>query len=164
MHICTHIHNIARHDIIRSMDRNLNFMRASLLASVNPLVSTDIQQLMIKNDVDTLQNELPKLNTKISHQLGLIINAEQTSAILIRQASSIVHKNTKSSSTVTVEWKLRQPFQVNIIHQEQEQAFDASNELQWLFTRLSQVQSDLLTEFNDHVQNAVELLMETLAL
>ncbi|CAO3669431.1 unnamed protein product [Rhizopus stolonifer] len=143
-----------RQSVIKSMDRNLNFMRASLLASVTPLVSTDIPQI---TGLDTLQTKtieqdmlvaLPELNQKISHQLGLIINAKQSSLILIRQASALVQ-------TITVEWKLRQPFQLNIVHQDDINA-------DWLFEKLSHVQVDLLNEFNDRIQEAVQLVLEVL--
>lgn len=145
---------IGRQSVIKSMDRNLNFMRASLLASVTPLVSTDIPQI---TGLDTLQTKtieqdmlvaLPELNQKISHQLGLIINAKQSSLILIRQASALVQ-------TITVEWKLRQPFQLNIVHQDDINA-------DWLFEKLSHVQVDLLNEFNDRIQEAIQLVLEVL--
>ncbi|KAG0748179.1 hypothetical protein G6F57_008903 [Rhizopus arrhizus] len=161
----------ARHSIIKSMDRNLNFMRASLLASVSPLVATDIPQI---TELDILQEEqvekltlhlltaLPRLNEKISHQLGLIINAQQSSRILIRQATSLVHP-VDTSSVVTVEWKLRQPFQINVVR-ENEQSTDARSESQWLLRKLSRVEIDLLNEFNDRVQDAIQLVLESLAL
>lgn len=155
------------------MDRHLNFMRASLLASVNPLVSLDIHQITelqinteeAKEISDQLISALPRLNEKISHQLGLIINAKQSSVILIHQATSLLHKssNDKTASTITVEWSLRQPFQINVVR-ENEQSTDARSESQWLLRKLSRVEIDLLNEFNDRVQDAIQLVLESLAL
>lgn len=167
----------------KSLNRNLNFMRASLLASVNPLVSTDIPQI---EGLTTIQNEANKhseennqiqteslllesiltLNKKISHQLGLIVNAEQSSAILIRQANTVQRTRQENKPTViTVEWKLRRPFQINVIREEQETTSnDLTLESEWLFDQLSLVEENLLNEFDDRTQEAVQLVMETLAL
>ncbi|KAG1048738.1 hypothetical protein G6F46_005931 [Rhizopus delemar] len=153
------------------MDRHLNFMRASLLASVNPLVSLDIHQITelqinteeAKEISDQLISALPRLNEKISHQLGLIINAKQSSVILIHQATSLLHKSSsdKTAATITVEWKLRQPFQINVVRENQyEEEMDATTEYQWLLKRLSQVEVDLLNEFNNHIQDASQLVFE----
>lgn len=170
-------------------------MRASLLASVNPLVSTDIPQIagltIIQNEASSLtteetmdnnnkQEELESilldsvlsLNKKISHQLGLIVNAEQSSSILIRQAntypSSAARQRTESKPTIiTVEWKLRQPFQINVIREEQETKTindDMTFESKWLFDQLSTIELNLLNEFNDRTQEAIQLVMESLAL
>lgn len=168
----------------KSLNRNLNFMRASLLASVNPLVSTDIPQIA---GLTTIQNEASKLseenkhteemeslllesiltlNKKISHQLGLIVNAEQSSAILIRQANTAQRTRQENKPTViTVEWKLRQPFQINVLREEQETTNDLLLlESEWLFDQLSLVEENLLTEFDDRTQEAIQLVMESLAL
>lgn len=167
----------------KSLNRNLNFMRASLLASVNPLVSTDIPQIA---GLTTIQNEANKhseennqiqteslllesiltLNKKISHQLGLIVNAEQSSAILIRQANTVQRTRQENKPTViTVEWKLRRPFQINVIREEQETTSnDLTLESEWLFDQLSLVEENLLNEFDDRTQEAVQLVMESLAL
>ncbi|KAI9250769.1 hypothetical protein BY458DRAFT_524267 [Sporodiniella umbellata] len=150
-----------RHSVIQSIDRNLNFMRASLLASVGPLVSTDIPQIAGLNTLQltTLEEDMavaiPQLNQKISRQLGLILNAKQSSRILIRQASSL-------TKTITVEWKLRQPFQLNIVRQTKEEENNAQAD--WLYEKLSHVQVDLLNEFNDRTQEAIQLVVELLEL
>jgi hypothetical protein len=164
-------------------------MRASLLASVNPLVSTDIPQI---SGLKTIQNEavaaehqtseelesilsesILSLNTKISHQLGLIVNAEQSSSILIRQANtypagrhnSVDNSSSSSKNIITVEWKLRQPFQINVIREEQKTINDDMTiESEWLFNQLSTVEINLLNEFNDRTQDAIQLVMESLAL
>lgn len=166
------------------MDRNLNFMRASLLASVNPLVSTDIHQIEGLNTVQQIDNtqertnqdeieanlhdSIMTLNKKISHQLGLIVNAEQSSSILMRQATTQIIKQVEveKPTVVTVEWKLRQPFQINVIRQEeqQQQQQDVTSESEWLYGQLSSVEISLLNEFNDRAQEAVQLVMESLAL
>jgi len=67
---------------------------------------------------------------------------------------------------VTVEWKLRQPFQINVIRQEEEQQQqqDVTSESEWLYEQLSSVEINLLNEFNDRAQEAVQLVMESLAL
>lgn len=170
-------------------------MRASLLASVNPLVSTDIPQIagltIIQNEASSLtteetmdnnnkQEELESilldsvlsLNKKISHQLGLIVNAEQSSSILIRQAntypsSAARHRTERKPTIITVEWKLRQPFQINVIREEQETKTindDMTFESKWLFDQLSTIELNLLNEFNDRTQEAIQLVMESLAL
>lgn len=173
----------ARHLAQKSMDRNLNFMRASLLASVNPLVSTDIPQIEGLNTVQQIDNtqertnqdeieanlhdSIMTLNKKISHQLGLIVNAEQSSSILMRQATTQIIKQAEveKPTVVTVEWKLRQPFQINVIRQEeQQQQQDVTSESEWLYGQLSSVEINLLNEFNDRAQEAVQLVMESLAL
>lgn len=165
------------------MNRNLNFMRASLLASVNPLVSTDIPQIEGLNTVQQIDNtqertnqdeieadllvSIMTLNKKISHQLGLIVNAEQSSSILMRQATTQIIKQVdiEKPTVVTVEWKLRQPFQINVIRQEEEQQQqDVTSESEWLYEQLSSVEINLLNEFNDRAQEAVQLVMESLAL
>lgn len=165
------------------MNRNLNFMRASLLASVNPLVSTDIPQIEGLNAVQQIDNtqertnqdeieanllgSIMTLNKKISHQLGLIVNAEQSSSILMRQATTQISKQVEieKPTVVTVEWKLRQPFQINVIRQEeQQQQQDVTSESEWLYGQLSSVEINLLNEFNDRAQEAVQLVMESLAL
>lgn len=183
----------------KSLTRNLNFMRASLLASVSPLVSTDIPQISgltaIQNEaslsklspITTTSNEdkiqeietilldsILTLNKKISHQLGLIVNAKQSSSILIRQANTYPitntaqHKKKENKPTViTVEWKLRQPFQINLIREEQKDDSEEENilsESQWLFEQLSAVEQNLLDEFNDRTQDAILLVMESLSL
>ncbi|CEP11555.1 hypothetical protein [Parasitella parasitica] len=168
----------------KSMNRNLNFMRASLLASVNPLVSTDIPHIDGLNTIQqidntqerTNQNEIEAnlldsimvLNKKISHQLGLIVNAEQSSSILMRQASTHITRqaDTEKPTVVTVEWKLRQPFQINLIRQEEKEQTqqDVASESQWLYVQLASVETSLLEEFNDRAQDAVLLVMESLAL
>ncbi|KAL7314488.1 hypothetical protein PS15m_006052 [Mucor circinelloides] len=174
----------ARHLAQKSMNRNLNFMRASLLASVNPLVSTDIPQIEGLNTVQQIDNtqertnqdeieanllvSIMTLNKKISHQLGLIVNAEQSSSILMRQATTQIIKQVdiEKPTVVTVEWKLRQPFQINVIRQEeqQQQQQDVTSESEWLYEQLSSVEINLLNEFNDRAQEAVQLVMESLAL
>ncbi|KAF1798135.1 hypothetical protein V8B55DRAFT_1551863 [Mucor lusitanicus] len=173
----------ARHLAQKSMNRNLNFMRASLLASVNPLVSTDIPQIEGLNAVQQIDNtqertnqdeieanllgSIMTLNKKISHQLGLIVNAEQSSSILMRQATTQISKQVEieKPTVVTVEWKLRQPFQINVIRQEeQQQQQDVTSESEWLYGQLSSVEINLLNEFNDRAQEAVQLVMESLAL
>lgn len=174
----------ARHLAQKSMNRNLNFMRASLLASVNPLVSTDIPQIEGLNTVQQIDNtqertdqdeieanlldSIMTLNKKISHQLGLIVNAEQSSNILMRQATTQITKQAEieKPTVVTVEWKLRQPFQINVIRQqeEQQQQQDVTSESEWLYGQLSSVEINLLNEFNDRAQEAVQLVMESLAL
>lgn len=164
-------------------------MRASLLASVNPLVSTDIPQI---DGLTTIQNEanlsklsfseneqsqqmeslllesILTLNKKISHQLGLIVNAEQSSSILIRQANTAFAQRTRQESkptVITVEWKLRQPFQINVVREEQEtSSTDIILESEWLFDQLSLVEENLLNEFDDRTQEAIQLVMESLAL
>jgi hypothetical protein len=167
------------------MERNVNFMRASLLASINPLVATDIPQI---SGLTTIQKEamlsivseegkktynveqleadlfesVAVLNKKISHQLALIVNAEQSSSILIRQASATPHRQDKSS-TITVEWKLRQPFQINVIREEYNTQ-DTTEELDWLYRRFSSIETSFLEEFDDRVNEAVQLIMESLAL
>ncbi|KAI8991365.1 hypothetical protein BDF20DRAFT_967443 [Mycotypha africana] len=182
----------------KSFNRNLNFMRASLLASINPLISTDLPQIdgfstsisakEAKKLEATLTKSILTLNKKISHQLGLIVNAERSSSILIRQA--ILHNSNHNSShknkVVTVEWHLRKPFQINIIHEEEEEegasvattathdhkdsanlvttTTNVATETQWLYQELSTVETDLLNEFDDRVEEAVQLVMETLAL
>lgn len=165
------------------MNRNLNFMRASLLASVNPLVSTDIPQIEGLNTIQQIDNtqehtnqdeieanlldSIMTLNKKISHQLGLIVNAEQSSSILIRQATTHITKQTdiEKPTVVTVEWKLRQPFQINVIREEEQQKQqDVTSESEWLYGQLSSVEINLLNEFNDRAQDAVQLVMESLAL
>ncbi|KAG2213427.1 hypothetical protein INT47_009101 [Mucor saturninus] len=170
----------------KSLNRNLNFMRASLLASVNPLVSTDIPQIAglttIQNEATKLSEEINQhteemeslllesiltLNKKISHQLGLIVNAEQSSAILIRQANTAQRTRQENKPTViTVEWKLRQPFQINVLREEQETTNNdiVLLESEWLFDQLSLVEENLLTEFDDRTQEAIQLVMESLAL
>lgn len=181
----------------KSLNRNLNFMRASLLASVNPLVSTDIPQIA---GLTTIQNEasssklssstvtedktqqmesillesIMTLNKKISHQLGLIVNAEQSSSILIRQANSHPQHNNdrqeiNKSTVITVEWKLRQPFQINVIREEPKTITsnvndDMVSESEWLFNQLTAVELNLLNEFNDRTLDAIQLVMESLAL
>jgi hypothetical protein len=163
------------------MSRNLNFMRASLLASVNPLVSTDIPQIDGLNTIQQIDNtqehtnqdeieanlldSIMTLNKKISHQLGLIVNAEQSSSILIRQATTHITKQAdiEKPTVVTVEWKLRQPFQINVIREEEQQQ-DVTSESEWLYSQLSSVEINLLNEFNDRAQDAVQLVMESLAL
>jgi hypothetical protein len=167
------------------MERNVNFMRASLLASINPLVATDIPQISglttIQKDamlsivseeggemynVEQLEADLFEsvtvLNKKISHQLALIVNAEQSSSILIRQASATPHRQDKSS-TITVEWKLRQPFQINVIREEYNTQ-DTTEELDWLYRRFSSIETSFLEEFDDRANEAVQLIMESLAL
>lgn len=172
-------------------------MRASLLASVNPLVSTDIPQIA---GLTTIQNEasssklsatgatedktqqmesilfesIMTLNKKISHQLGLIVNAEQSSSILIRQANSHLQHNNNDrqeinkSTVITVEWKLRQPFQINVIREEPKTVTsvndDLASESEWLFKQLTAVELNLLNEFNDRTLDAIQLVMESLAL
>lgn len=172
-------------------------MRASLLASVNPLVSTDIPQIA---GLTTIQNEasssklssstvtedktqqmesillesIMTLNKKISHQLGLIVNAEQSSSILIRQANSHPQHNNdrqeiNKSTVITVEWKLRQPFQINVIREEPKTITsnvndDMVSESEWLFNQLTAVELNLLNEFNDRTLDAIQLVMESLAL
>lgn len=172
-------------------------MRASLLASVNPLVSTDIPQIA---GLTTIQNEasssklsttgvtedktqqmesilfesIMTLNKKISHQLGLIINAEQSSSILIRQANSHLQHNNNDrqeinkSTVITVEWKLRQPFQINVIREEPKTITsvndDLASESEWLFKQLTAVELNLLNEFNDRTLDAIQIVMESLAL
>ncbi|KAG1438268.1 hypothetical protein G6F56_012708 [Rhizopus delemar] len=161
----------ARHSVIKSMDRQLNFMRASLLASVNPLVSLDIHRTVELEQSDLEDTEkltkklitaLPSLNEKISHQLGLIINAKQSSVILMRQAASLVHRTTMGKSTaIKVEWKLRQPFQINVVRENQyNQEMDTTIESQWLLEKLSKIEINLLDEFNDRVQEVAELVTE----
>ncbi|KAI8061551.1 uncharacterized protein B0P05DRAFT_557489 [Gilbertella persicaria] len=166
-------------------------MRASLLASVNPLVSTDIPQIAGLTDIQNesalslsseeerlhqdTQDELETvllesiltLNKKISHQLGLIVNAEQSSSILIRQANT--HPSTKSQNNagptvITVEWKLRQPFQINVHREQTIQQYDTTSESEWLYRQLASVEVNLLNEFNDRAQDAVQLVMESLSL
>lgn len=173
----------ARHLAQRSMDRNLNFMRASLLASVNPLVSTDIPQIEGLSTIQQIDNtqehtnqdeieahlhdSIMTLNKKISHQLGLIVNAEQSTSILMRQATTQIIKQVEieKPTVVTVEWKLRQPFQINVIRQkEHQQQQDVTSESEWLYGQLSSVEISLLNEFNDRAQEAVRLVMESLAL
>ncbi|KAK4509278.1 uncharacterized protein ATC70_007628 [Mucor velutinosus] len=173
----------ARHLAQKSMNRNLNFMRASLLASVNPLVSTDIplieglgavqqidntQERTNQDEIEAnLLGSIMTLNKKISHQLGLIVNAEQSSSILMRQATTQITKQVEieKPTVVTVEWKLRQPFQINVIRQEeQQQQQDVTSESEWLYGQLSSVEINLLNEFNDRAQEAVQLVMESLAL
>jgi hypothetical protein len=161
-------------------------MRASLLASVNPLVSTDIPQIAGLTDIQResalsfteerlhqdsqeemeaiLLDSILALNKKMSHQLGLIVNAEQSSSILIRQATSTSIKQVDdASSVITVEWKLRQPFQINVIR-EQKPVEDVTTESDWLYRQLSSVELNLLNEFNDRAQEAVLLVLESLAL
>ncbi|KAI8643234.1 hypothetical protein BD408DRAFT_415179 [Parasitella parasitica] len=172
----------ARQSAQKSMNRNLNFMRASLLASVNPLVSTDISHIDGLNTIQQIDNTQERtnqdeieanlldsimiLNKKISHQLGLIVNAEQSSSILMRQASTHIIKqgDAEKPSVVTVEWKLRQPFQINVIHQEEQTQQDVAFESHWLYGQLASVETNLLEEFNDRAQDAVLLVMESLAL
>jgi hypothetical protein len=158
-------------------------MRASLLASVNPLVSTDIPQIAGLTEIQKesvlsfsqerllqdsqeemeaiLLDSILALNKKMSHQLGLIVNAKQSSSILIRQATSIKQVDTDSSSVITVEWKLRQPFQINVIR---EQTKEVTSESDWLYLQLSSVETNLFNEFNDRAQEAVLLVLESLAL
>ncbi|KAI9476511.1 MAG: hypothetical protein EXX96DRAFT_507784 [Benjaminiella poitrasii] len=170
----------------KSMNRNLNFMRASLLASINPLVSTDIPQVhgfdIIQDKytkaANTEQQELESilsdailtLNKKISHQLGLIVNAEQSSSILIRQASTQLTRsqaaNVEKPTVITVEWKLRRPFQINVFRERRSAASTIENdalESEWLFSQLSSVEINLLNEFNDRVEEAIQVVMETLS-
>jgi hypothetical protein len=185
------------------MDRNLNFMRASLLASVNPLVATDIPQI---SGLSSVQNEamlnmmhlkeeeneekeqqgstkehVPKdtsdieaalmesiiaLNKKVSHQLGLIVNAEQSSSILTRQAAAAYESAIKKPSVVTVEWSMSNPFQVNVVRESEEsdQELDISQETEWLFEKLDSIEESLLIEFDDRAQDAVQLVIESLDL
>ncbi|KAI7901103.1 uncharacterized protein BX663DRAFT_437981 [Cokeromyces recurvatus] len=166
----------------KSMTRNLNFMRASLLASINPLVSTDIPQI---NEFIQVQNQYKKatkeeqlgpilldailsLNKKLSHQLGLIVNAEQSSSILLRQASAQFIKNNQpnldSSSTITVEWNLRKPFQINVFQEKKAVQPQIINlEIEWLYNQLSLVETNLLNEFNDRIEEAIDLIIEALS-
>lgn len=163
-------------------------MRASLLASVNPLVSADIPQIA---GLTTIQNEanliklgstetteqdqkmesilyesIMTLNKKISHQLGLIVNAEQSSAILMRQASTQhITQKQEIPTVITVEWKLRQPFQFNVIREKPDnQNTDFVGQSEWLLEQLSLVEQTLFEEFNDRTQEAVLLVLESLAL
>lgn len=180
---------IARQLAQKSLNRNLDFMRASLLASVNPLVSTDIPQIAGLTEIQkesvlsfseervsqenqeemeaNLLDSILALNKKMSHQLGLIVNAEQSSSILIRQATATSIKqteNTDPSSVITVEWKLRQPFQINVVREQKVQVDDVTTESDWLYQQLSSVELNLLNEFNDRAQEAVLLVLESLAL
>ncbi|KAI8346904.1 hypothetical protein EDC96DRAFT_521363 [Choanephora cucurbitarum] len=177
----------------KSLNRNLNFMRASLLASVNPLVSTDIPQINGLTEIQqeaivsmtseeqishednqqeleaTLLSSIMTLNKKISHQLGLIVNAKQSSSILIRQANTRTLTKSKTGPTVvTIEWKLRRPFQINVHREEKtetiEQQYDVTSESEWLHHQLSAIEVNLLNEFDDRAQEAVQLVMESLAL
>ncbi|KAI8983524.1 hypothetical protein BDB01DRAFT_791149 [Pilobolus umbonatus] len=171
------------------MERNLSFMRASLLASITPLVSTDIVQIpgllstsqlatvamsteyygdqILTEDIGKIENDLLDsvlvLNKKISHQLGLIVNARQSSEILIRQVNSLSH-NEEKPTVVTVEWKLRQPFQINIIREEETADVSLLSETEWLQKELYGVENMMLDEFNDHAQELIELIMENIAL
>ncbi|KAI8347337.1 hypothetical protein BD560DRAFT_411116 [Blakeslea trispora] len=177
----------------KSLNRNLNFMRASLLASVNPLVSTDISQVSGLTEIqqeailsmasegqrshqdnqqeleETLLSSIMTLNKKISHQLGLIVNAKQSSSILIRQANTRTITKSKTGPTVvTIEWKLRQPFQINVHREEKletiEKQYDMTSESEWLHHQLAAIETDLLNEFDDRAQEAVQLVMESLSL
>ncbi|GAA5806416.1 hypothetical protein EDC94DRAFT_524676 [Helicostylum pulchrum] len=171
----------------KSLNRNLNFMRASLLASVNPLVSTDIPQIAgfttVQNEANLIKltaletehdqqmegllfDSITTLNKKISHQLGLIVNAEQSSSILMRQATTQRNTQKQENPTViTVEWKLRQPFQFNLIREQVESVnTDLIVQSEWLLEQLSLVEQSLFNEFNDRAQEAVQLVLESLAL
>ncbi|KAI8883734.1 hypothetical protein K501DRAFT_218771 [Backusella circina FSU 941] len=193
----------ARQHSQKSMDRNLNFMRASLLASVNPLVATDIPQISglsrVQNeamlnmmhlkeeeseekeeqgskkeyapkdtsDIETaLMDSITALNKKVSHQLGLIVNAEQSSAILTRQAVTAYQSTAKTPSVVTVEWSMSNPFQVNVVRESEasDQEQDISQQTEWLYEKLSSIEASLLTEFDDRAQDAVQLVIESLDL
>ncbi|KAI8095751.1 hypothetical protein BDF21DRAFT_328897 [Thamnidium elegans] len=171
----------------KSLNRNLNFMRASLLASVNPLVSTDIPQIAglttIQNEANLIKltaletehdqqmetllfDSIMTLNKKISHQLGLIVNAEQSSSILIRQATTQrITQKQENPTIITVEWKLRQPFQFNLIREQVESVnTDLIVQSEWLLEQLSLVEQSLFNEFNDRTEEAVQLVLESLAL
>lgn len=163
-------------------------MRASLLASVNPLVSTDIPQIAgfteVQNEANLIKltaletehdqqmegllfDSIMTLNKKISHQLGLIVNAEQSSSILMRQATTprTTTQKQEKPTVITVEWKLRQPFQFNLIREQVESVnIDTIVQSEWLLEQLSLVEQSLFNEFNDRTQEAVLLVLESLAL
>lgn len=171
---------IARENAERSLDRNINFMRASLMASIYPLVLTDTS--MMKN-FDSIQNRLvpwaegdPEqedledvllnfifaLNKRISHQLGLIVNANESSKILMKQA---VHQSSEDTPTViTVEWQLRKPFQVHIVREQQDSDLaEYDEETKWLYQQLAKIQDDLLTEFDEQTDEALQIIKDTLS-
>lgn len=162
-------------------------MRASLLASIHPLVSTDIPQIagfnsiqdetkrlaLTTEEVDSiLSDSILQLNKKMSHQLGLIVNADKSSSILMKQAASHPIQQQQQpddddeSTIVTVEWKLRKPFQISIVreHHVPVAENDVTMETNWLYQQLSSVETDLLTEFNDRTEDAIQIVRESLGL
>lgn len=173
---------IVRQNAEKSLHRNLEFMRASLMASIYPLVLTDTSLMkdfgftysqlipwsqgiaVVTEDIhNSLVEYILTLNKRISHQLGLIVNAAESSRILVRQAAQLYSTPTPNTpSTVTVEWELRKPFQVHITH-EQQQSKDVSVEMEWLYHQFMAIESNLLAEFDEQTEQALQIIKDTLS-
>ncbi|KAI9306685.1 hypothetical protein BJ944DRAFT_177826 [Cunninghamella echinulata] len=186
---------------LHALRDHLNFMRANLIASVRPLVDSNLPSLplrMIKNNnKDTLDtvtitspniaNQLSEaiivLNQRISFQLGLIINANEASDIIIRQSVPLTNSEQSSSLSSNKRLPSKSMDTVNDddmdmnelimmdddfnwnkdeieFYNEKQQSKSTKSMIEWLHIWLSDIEGTLYSQFDERIQDVIQSIME----
>ncbi|CAO3622169.1 unnamed protein product [Cunninghamella blakesleeana] len=167
---------------LHALRDHLNFMRANLIASVRPLVDSNLPSLPLKMTKNTkyelsatasnIANQLSEtiivLNQRISFQLGLIINANEASDIIIRQSVPLTNSEQSSNG-----FRNRHPLKSNMkvdnddwnndeieFYNEQQQSKSTKSMIEWLFIWLSDIEGTLYSQFDERIQDVIQSIME----
>ncbi|ORZ05859.1 hypothetical protein BCR42DRAFT_443585 [Absidia repens] len=171
---------------IHALRDHLNFMRANLIASVRPLVDSNLPTLPLKmtsssNDdlastahimATQLTETLIVLNQRMSIQLGLIINANDAADIIIRQSVPLTNseprhsrhqrRSTSSSSAYTRRAPNKSSWnsEVTDYYNDKQQSKATKAMTEWLHLWLSEIESILYAQFDDRIQDVIQAIME----
>ncbi|KAI8379796.1 uncharacterized protein BYT42DRAFT_341036 [Radiomyces spectabilis] len=155
-------------NFVHSLRAHLNLMRSNLLASIRPLVESDLPisvRQSNKNDnynlpsariaAVELTEDVFMMNQRLAIQLGLIINAEQAAPLIIQQSLPYSSKATVSRASDGQQRFYDSGHSSENQWLQEHQALD-----DWLRTWLEDIHQTLSIEFDDRIQDAIQFIME----
>ncbi|CAO3617211.1 unnamed protein product [Cunninghamella echinulata] len=182
-----------------SLHHHLNLMRYHLLASIRPLIDSNIPWIFIKKEeegIDTkneyswtqsMTKKILLLNQRISQQLGMIINVDETSFMMIYQSLPTKHQQQEMKSYNELNDIMED---IDWMDQNEEEDLILTNELknhqfifnkkattimdqgkekdtipheqlvEWLRHCLLNIESIVLDEFNNRLEDLIQIIME----
>ncbi|KAI9498316.1 hypothetical protein BDB00DRAFT_755133 [Zychaea mexicana] len=155
---------------VHDLRDHLNLMRANLLASIRPLVESNLpsvlpytqqQQQQQQQDIAVigarLTEDILSLNRHIVLQLGLILNVEEAADIIISQSMPtrvlLLEDATHLQALAWLETLRRES-------EEEQQRPESRALTHWLRSWLSEVEEILRVQFDERVQDATQSILE----
>ncbi|KAI8149702.1 hypothetical protein BJV82DRAFT_504432 [Fennellomyces sp. T-0311] len=148
---------------VHTLGDHLTLVRSNLLASVRPLVESDLEVVLpIEKSSElalyTRVNEaVIHLNQRLAEQLGQIVNVEESSNIIISQSLALVAVLSsffQSKEQQPVPMEEQRPRHRSIENNE------AAIMTRWLHSWLSEIPGILAVEFDKRMHEAVQSVLE----
>ncbi|KAI9314265.1 hypothetical protein BX666DRAFT_1814607, partial [Dichotomocladium elegans] len=169
---------------VHALRDHLNLMRSNLLASIRPLVESNLpvilehkntahQHTLAANPdaaisttgLSGLTEDILTLNRHIGNQLGLIVNMDEAADIIINQSipASLFDEHVQQEAAVVVvsrqRWRLSNSKDQHI-QQQQEQRPESKVLSNWLRSWLAEIEHIISVQFDERVQDATQSILE----